>query len=198
MKLRLPAALAAATLLCGCDGDRTGAAPGAGVATADSAGISIVTSITPEWGDRAEWQLRSEPELVIGDEHTLPSVLLVGVNGVRRLADGGFVVALNGDREVRWFDRRGREWGQAAGSGDGTAPFGSVELVGMLGDSVLVWDAQRELAAVLIPGKAAPQRHFVISSDTAVARYGFAVAGTFADGRLLLVGRSGTESRRRC
>jgi len=70
-----------------------------------------------------------------------------------------------------------------------------VELVGMLGDSVVIWDAQRALATVLLPGQSAPLRWFTITADTAASAYSFAVAGVFSDGRMLLVGRSGTESR---
>lgn len=193
MTTRFRLVLSGLVMLLGCADQRP--ATGAGSSVSDSAGVAIVVSTTPEWGGEAEWRLRAEPELVIGDERTVPSVLLVGVNGARRLADGSFAVALNGDKVVRWFDRRGREWGEPATSGDGDTPFASVELVGMLGDSVLVWDGQRGVATVLLPGRAEPARHFRLAGDSGASRYGLALAGAFSDGRLLLVGRSGTESR---
>lgn len=186
----LLAASLAVSALVGCDS----AEPTIDAVTViDSAGVSVVTSTAPAWGATAAWRVDSTPELVIGGAATLPSVLLVAVTGVRRLDDGELIVTLDGDQTVRWFDRRGAEQRRVGGTGEGPGQFRSVTLVGMLGDSLLLWDGQLDRATVLAPDGNHVRTFQPVFPDTTVA-FGLMVSSAFADGRLLLAGRSGAQS----
>jgi hypothetical protein len=163
------------------------------VSVIDSAGVRIVSSTAPAWGSSTGWHLDTVPDLTIGDAATLPSVLLVSVTGVRQLDNGVFVVSLDDEKAVRWFDRNGREQFHAGGPGNGPGEFRNVTLVGMLGDSLLLWDGQLDRATVLAPDGSVGRIFQPVFADTAVA-YGLVVSGVFGDGRLLLAGRSGAQS----
>lgn len=163
------------------------------VTVTDSAGVRIVASTAPAWGSTTPWRLDTNPELVIGDAATLPSVLLVGVTGVRELDNGILVVSLDEDKSVRWFDRDGKELRRVGELGDGTGQFRSIALVGMLGDSLVLWDGQLDRASVMAPDGALVRTFRPAFGDTGVA-YGMAVSGAFSDGQLLLAGRSGAQS----
>jgi hypothetical protein len=163
------------------------------VTVTDSAGVRIVASTAPDWGSDMRWRVDTTPELVIGDAATLPSVLLVSVTGVRRLENGQLVVSLDDDKTVRWFDRDGREVRRVGRPGEAPGEFLSVALIGVLADSVLLWDGQLDRATVLGPDGALVRTFQPAFADTAVA-YGLAVSGAFSDGRLLLAGRSGAQS----
>ena len=163
------------------------------VTVTDSAGIRIVASTAPAWGSTTAWRLDTTPELVIGDAATLPSVLLVGVTGVRLLDNGHLVASLDEDKSVRWFDRDGKEVQRAGALGDAEGQFRSVTLVGMLGDSLVLWDGQIDRATVMAPDGAVVRAFRPAFGDTGVA-YGMAVSGAFSDGQLLLTGRSGAQS----
>jgi hypothetical protein len=173
--------------------DRATESTGAAVTVVDSAGISVVTSTSPAWGTTAAWRVDTTPELVIGDAATLPSVLLVAVTAVRRLDNGQLVVTLNDDQTVRWFDRDGAQTRRVGGTGAGPGKFRSVALVGMLGDSLLLWDGQLERGTVLTPNGEHVRTFRPVVADTTAA-FGLEVSGAFADGRLLIAGRSGAQS----
>jgi hypothetical protein len=79
------------------------------VSVIDSAGVRIVSSTAPAWGSSTGWHLDTVPDLTIGDAATLPSVLLVSVTGVRQRDNGVFVVSLDDEKAVRWFDGTGRD-----------------------------------------------------------------------------------------
>src|SRR5690606_35629793 len=128
---RLAFVLTGIALLAGC-----GAPEGSPIATAtvtDSAGIRIVTSTAPAWAEGRGWSVDTIPELVIGDERTLPSVLLVGITAARRLDRGGYLVTTAVDALIRWFDRNGAEQRRAGGSGTGPGEFRDIELPGING-----------------------------------------------------------------
>ena len=163
------------------------------VTVTDSAGVRIVSSTAPAWGSSNPWRLDTVPELVIGDATKLPSVLLVSVTGVRELDNGQLVVSLDDDKTVRWFDRDGNEVRRVGQPGEAPGEFLSVAIIGVLADSVLLWDGQLDRATVLGPDGAVVRTFQPAFADTAVA-YGLAVSGAFSDGRLLLAGRSGAQS----
>src|SRR5690606_39847841 len=110
----------------------------------DSAGIRIVTSTAPAWAEGRGWSVDTIPELVIGDERTLPSVLLVGITAARRLDRGGYLVTTAVDALIRWFDRNGAEQRRAGGSGTGPGEFRDIELPGINGDTLILWDTRLE------------------------------------------------------
>jgi hypothetical protein len=67
-----------------------------GPAIADSAGIQIVTSRAPAWGDRAAWKLAGSAALTLGGLAGDSALDFIGIVGARRLGDGGLVVANGG------------------------------------------------------------------------------------------------------
>ena len=110
----------------------------------DSAGIAIVESFGPAWGDSARWRIDPEPLLDLatsgeGDAHNFYSV-----RGVQRLSDGSLVVANRGSDEVRKFSADGRFLGSAGGSGEGPGEFSNLQRIEVVGDSVIAldWDGK--------------------------------------------------------
>ena len=111
----------------------------------DSAGIAIVESFRPAWGDSAQtgssaWRVDPEPLLDLtasgsGDPHNFYQV-----RDVTRLPDGSLVVANRGSNEVRMFSAEGRLVGTAGGHGEGPGEFTNLQQVEPAGDSLLARD----------------------------------------------------------
>ena len=85
--------------------------------SADSAGVSIVTSLAPTWGDSVVWSVDTTPALSIGDATDRDAVLLIGVSGVRLLEDGRLAVVSNDQKAVLYFSAAGRSAGRAGRAG---------------------------------------------------------------------------------
>ncbi|MES2304941.1 MAG: hypothetical protein V4558_05515 [Gemmatimonadota bacterium] len=182
---------AVALLVSACSGEKK---PVSNTVT-DSAGVRIVTSTSPAWGDKAEWQLDTSAVLSIGEATGPNHVLLVEVNGVRLLSNGGIAVASGGEKSVLFFDKRGVEVGRTGRAGSGPGEFRSVHLVGTSSDSLLIWDAQLDRATLISPDGKVVRRFALARRDTSAAtRFGFVPAGIFGDGTLLLSGRSGAAT----
>lgn len=161
----------------------------------DSAGVRVVTSTVPEWGDKGGWRLDTTAMLSIGEATGPNHVLLVEVNGVRLLSNGAVAVVSGAEKGVFYFNDAGEMVGRAGREGAGPGEFKSVYLVGNSGDSLLIWDAQLDRATLLNPEGKVVRRFALTKRDTAgTTRFGFAPAGLFADGSLLLAGRSGASS----
>ena len=118
---------------------------GAAVVRRDSAGIVIVESFRPAWGDSAQtgstaWWIDPEPLLDLtasgsGDPHNFYQV-----RDVKRLPDGSLVVANRGSNEVRRFSAEGTLVGTAGGHGEGPGEFTNLQQVEPVGDSLLARD----------------------------------------------------------
>jgi hypothetical protein len=189
---RLPA-LALLLITTGCatgePGDR------AGVVVTDSAGIRITTSTAPAWRTGEGWRVDTTPALSIGDATRTDAVLLVEVGGVRLLADGRIAVADGGEHAVRFFTAAGDRDGKLGGNGSGPGEFRGLTLVGLLGDSLLVWDPQLDRATVVAPNGTVGRSFRIAAGDTTSGtRFGFAPVDIFEDGTLLLAGRTGASS----
>lgn len=184
---RLAFLLTGIALLAGC-----GAPEGSPIATAtvtDSAGIRIVTSTAPAWAEGRGWTVDTVPELVIGDERTLPSVLLVGVTAARRLERDGYLVTTSDDALIRWFDRDGAEQRRAGGSGTGSGEFRDLELPGVKGDTLILWDTRLErITRMTLDGTTIGTSQLRVPENAQVPDP--TVTGVFGDGRLLLSGRA--------
>src|SRR5690606_27017571 len=184
---RLAFVLTGIALLAGC-----GAPEGSPIATAtvtDSAGIRIVTSTAPAWAEGRGWTVDTVPELVIGDERTLPSVLLVGVTAARRLERDGYLVTTSDDALIRWFDRDGAEQRRAGGSGTGSGEFRDLELPGVKGDTLILWDTRLErITRMTLDGTTIGTSQLRVPENAQVPDP--TVTGVFGDGRLLLSGRA--------
>lgn len=89
----------------------------------DSAGIRIVTSRAPLWGDET-LRLAAEPELSIGAVSGAPEYLFSHIEGVARLSDGRVVVGDRPSQEVRYYSPEGRFLFRAGGEGEGPGELG--------------------------------------------------------------------------
>ncbi|MFC1660944.1 hypothetical protein ACFL3S_05750, partial [Gemmatimonadota bacterium] len=135
-------------LVVGC-GVETSPRPSAEVR--DSAGVTIVEnrgSVVPGGG---EWDLSTEPSLVIGSFEGPEEAQLYRVRGGLRLPDGRFVVANEGTWELRIFGSDGSHLGSMGGEGEGPGEFNSVRLLGLLGDSLLVLDRRLRRVSLIHP-----------------------------------------------
>lgn len=117
----------------------------------DSAGIIIVESFRPAWGDSARWRIDPEPLLDLaasgaGDPHNFYTV-----RGMKRLSDGSLVVLNAGSDEIRQFSADGRFLGAFGGTGEGPGEFTNARQLELAGDTILVldWDA---MLSVFGPG----------------------------------------------
>jgi hypothetical protein len=106
---------------------------------ADSAGITIVTSFAPSWGDEP-LRIEPVPVLRIGDGGAAP-YQFGAIGGAALLPDGRIAVADRQASEVRVFDRDGAHVQTFGRPGEGPGEFrlmGDVRAVA--GDSIAVFD----------------------------------------------------------
>ena len=106
----------------------------------DSAGITIVESFRPAWGDSAHWRVGPEPLLDLTESGTGDPHNFYRVRNVTRLPDGGIVVLNRGSNEIRKFSADGTFVGSAGGYGEGPGEFSNPQQVELVGDSLLVRD----------------------------------------------------------
>ncbi|MGD2135756.1 MAG: hypothetical protein PVF27_06330 [Gemmatimonadales bacterium] len=107
--------------------------PTRAVVVRDSGGVRIVENFRPEWSDRAECRVDSEPLLVLNGFADVTDVALL---------DGGAVVVLDGmAHELRFFDAEGRLLASVGREGSGPGAFAAPVAVDVYrGDSVVVFD----------------------------------------------------------
>ncbi len=117
----------------------------------DSAGIAIVESLHPAWGDSPGWRIHPQPLLDLGRSGDGPEHLFYSVGGMARLSDGTIVVANMGSREVLWFTPEGLFAGTVGGPGEGPGEFDNLQQIELAGDTVLALDFDETLA-LFAPG----------------------------------------------
>lgn len=110
----------------------------------DSAGIAIIESFAPAWGDSVRWRVGVEPLLDLAESGTGDAHYFNLVGDVRRLPDDGIVVANRGSAEIRKFNADGDFVGSAGGSGEGPGEFTNLQQIELAGDSLLGldWDGR--------------------------------------------------------
>ena len=111
------------------------------VVFSDSAGVRIVHSHAPRWGEGEGWSVSSEPQRTIGTLNGSEEYQLVAVSSAARQSDGDLLVVDAGARTVRLYDREGIFLKILGGPGSGPGEFqdpGRVMVTG--GDTVVVWD----------------------------------------------------------
>lgn len=115
------------------------------VSVRDSAGIRIIESRDPAWGDSMRWHIAETPTTVIGAVSSAdPSIQFSRVTGLVRLSDGSIVVLDGQESEIRWFDAAGRHIATRGGRGRGPAEFNyAAMLLRLAGDTLLVEDRPR-------------------------------------------------------
>ena len=114
---------------CAADADPTNAA----YTITDSAGIRIVESLTPLWGDTV-LQIAPEPLLRLGSEEEGPEQFGFVMQGVL-LEDARIAVVEGITSEVRLFELTGQHVRTFGGAGDGPGEFRGPVLFEFRGDS---------------------------------------------------------------
>lgn len=113
----------------------------ASVEVSDSAGVTIVDSHEPKWGEGEAWFVSSEPQVTIGLLDGPREYELFDISAAARQSDGDFVVADGGAREVRLYDRDGTFVRTLGGPGSGPGEFQDpAQVLVTAADSVIVWD----------------------------------------------------------
>jgi len=110
-----------ATLVAGCANVDRG---GERYSVADSAGIRIVESAAPRFGD--PWVVASDATLVIRSDFGEPDHFLYGARYAINLADGTLVLGNMGTQELFFFSSEGLLLQVMGGQGDGPGEFQNV------------------------------------------------------------------------
>jgi hypothetical protein len=119
-------------------------APRGSFAVTDSASVTIIESVQPVWGSGEGWALSSEPDVVIGGVEGDDKYVLGRVAGLRRLTDGRIAVLDGGSQRVRLYDGTGRHLRDLGGPGDGPGEFSVPQFLGLIADTLLVYDAAHD------------------------------------------------------
>ncbi len=114
----------------------------------DSAGVEIVESLNPLWGERRRWHIDPKPLVDLtssgaasGHESGTDPHIFDRVRGILRLSDGSFVVANSGSHEVRYYSPRGDFRTAIGREGEGPGEFTGIRDIALLtSDTLLVLD----------------------------------------------------------
>jgi len=163
-------------------GCRAPAQPVSGADVVDSAGVQVITSSAPAWGDNPQWKVASSPSRTLGGVAGDPALDFVSIVGAKRLGDGSLVVANGGTGELRWFSPEGTPVRSVGGRAAANSPFTAVASLYSLGDTLVVWDARaRVLTRLSSTGSVLRQDTLRMADSTRR----FAILGVFGDGSLL-------------
>lgn len=161
-------------------------------AVRDSAGITIIESVEPLWGEGEGWQVATEPLVTIGSAEGPDEEVLYRVRGALRLGDGRIVVANSGSDELRFYNPDGSYHSAAGRAGAGPGEFDTIARMWRVGDSLFVYDFQQGNRVSMFAGDGAYVRSFRLE-PTPDARVPVDADG-FTTGRVL-VQLSGTGTQ---
>lgn len=115
------------------------------VTVRDSAGVQIITSLSPLWAaEGLGWKLAEEPSLSLSGDPEHPAETLVGATGIQLLSDGRVVVGNAGTDEVLIFDFAGSFLTAWGGPGEGPGELDGIQsLLKCGGDTILVEERTR-------------------------------------------------------
>lgn len=123
-------------------------APSAGHTVVDSAGIRIVESFTPAWGEPGR-RIEPEPFLRIGEADAEGPYQFGRLVDAALLSDGHIAVADIQAGEVRIFDDRGRHVTTLGRKGGGPGEFGLLNFVAEYpGDSIAAFDQRLDRTTI--------------------------------------------------
>lgn len=109
--------------------------------TRDSAGITIVESRAPAWGEETEWVVEGQALLDLARSGQETVHEFFGATDATRLADGTLVVADDGTDEIRLFTPAGVHIKTLGRAGDGPGEFRRLsQVIALPGDSILAYD----------------------------------------------------------
>jgi hypothetical protein len=131
-------------VLAGCGSADSGAA--AAPVTRDSAGVTIVETAAPVWGDASPWRVDSAPLLSIGNEDGEDAYLFSRISGATRRDDGSIVVGDGFGRELRVFDASGRHVSSHGRRGEGPGEFTFLSRLARCGPNELWVDTDGRLS----------------------------------------------------
>jgi len=128
-------AVAAASLSCKGEPDPPG------WVVRDSAGVQVVESSSPQWGDVSPWTVDTVPVVDLAASGSGSPHDFMSVRDVRRLTDGRLVVLDEGLDEIRAFGPDGEFVTSLGREGDGPGEFRRPQrILPFRGDSIVVWD----------------------------------------------------------
>lgn len=148
----------------------------------DSAGIQIVSSTAPAWGDRAAWKVAGSATLTLGGVAGDSALDFSGIVGAARLSDGSLVVANGSTRELRWFSAQGKHLRTVGGRRSATGEFASLSGFYAVGDSLVVWDGRARVLTYLTPSGDIMRQDTLRLGDSLRV---FGIVGVFSDGTVL-------------
>jgi hypothetical protein len=119
----------------------------------DSAGITIVENVGTVDPTQGSWGLEPAPAVEIGNLAGPEETQLYRVRGATRLADGRIVVGNDGTKRLKVFSAAGDFLGAMGGEGEGPGEFSSVQLLGQLGDSLVVLDRRLKRVSLFHPAE---------------------------------------------
>lgn len=184
--LLLAAALATPLPILACN-----RAPGepAAFVTRDSAGVRLVISNRPHWGQDTGWKVDARPRIDVG-AGPQDSAWFRRVTDAARLADGSILVAGAGTGDLRLFDSTGKLLRPLGGFGGGPGQFSSES-------SMMMWWGPAAELIISDFGNRRINRYDslgIFQQSTPVATdpdlIGPDVAGVFNDGTWLVIGTS--------
>lgn len=149
--VRGPVAASVAIISAGLPGcARTG--PSTAVITRDSAGVRIVESTRPAWGEDEGWSVDSMPSLDLTRTGAGAPHEFFRVADATRLDDGRIAVANRGSAEVRVYAPDGTHLRTVGRKGEGPGEFDRIESIhAFRGDSLLAWDFWLGRATMIDP-----------------------------------------------
>ena len=129
-----------AVLVAACSGGAENVVPSQ-VERRDSAGVRIVESSRPAWGDSSRWHIDPSPVLDLAASGTGDPHVFDRVRGVVRLSDGSIAIANGGSREVRFYSPDGKFRAATGREGEGPGEFTNIRGISLTtSDTLLVLD----------------------------------------------------------
>src|SRR5690606_6022019 len=116
----------------------------------DSAGIELVESAFPLWGDSAKWSVGTSPLIDLARSGSGSEYEFFRIQDAVRLRNGSIAVANSGTSEVRLYSAEGAFLRSLGSAGEGSGEFEGIETLSMYrGGSVLAFDRSRRRVTVV-------------------------------------------------
>ena len=114
----------------------------------DSAGIRIVETMRPLWGDSSRWIIDPDPIVDLALSGIGPSHEFFGVGSVMQRPDGSLAVTDRNSQEVRVYSESGEFQGSLGGPGQGPGEFSNLQRIKNAGDTLLALDYDGRVTVV--------------------------------------------------
>ena len=171
-----------ALALAGCD-PSGGARPVAAAPARDSAGVRIVESTTPAWGERGGWRVAERADVEVGGVAGDAARDFGSVRVAARYPDGRFLVTDAVTDQIRLFDAAGNHLRTFGGHGNAGSEFIALGPVFLRGDTIVAWDDRRQRIAGFLPdGRFLGSVRAMLPDTTRLGR----PVGIFSDGAFLV------------